>query len=144
MPRPGTPTVHPLMLDGIRSVAEAFMNGTGRLVRPSRQDPSIDPVTLQLTEADLEVIWEGPCRYQPNATTDRRVVAGENLNTTTRSQLTLPWAAAEARVDDLWVMTGSNDAAMVGKSFRVIEVAFGEFQAERHLTVEDYETPRRL
>lgn len=145
MPRPGTPVVHPQMLAAIRPVAEAAMTGTGRLLRPSGEQGSYDPALMQLTPSEPELVWEGECRYQPRSDTSARdIPAGGRPMTISRNQLTLPWAAAEAHVDDVWEMTSSADPTIVGKRFRVTNVTFGEHQAERHLTVEDYETPRRM
>lgn len=145
MPRPGTSVIHPGMLPAIRPVAETAMTGQGRLLRPSSDEPTIDPDTLELIPAVAAELWTGPCRYQPRSDTSNRAqLAGERPMTTTSNQLTLPWSAPEVHVDDMWEMTASADPTLAGKHFRVVEVAFGELQAERHLTVEDYETPRRI
>lgn len=145
MPLPGTRVIHPRMLEQIRAVAEGAMNGQGRLLRPSGEQGVYDPDTMQLAPPTPELIWEGPCRYQPRSDTSNRTFdAGGRPMTVTGNQLTLPWDSDEAHVDDLWEMTSSNDPTLVGKRFRVVQVSFGEYQAERHLNVEDYETPRRM
>ncbi len=145
MPRPGTPVIHPQMLDAIRPVAEAAMRGTCRLLRPSGPPLVMDEETLRLRPRPTELLWEGPCRYQPRSdTTNRTLQAGERPVTTTQNQLTIPWSAPEAHVDDEIEMCTSADPTVIWKRFRVVNVAFGEYQAERHLSVQDYETPRRV
>jgi hypothetical protein len=133
------------MLPAIREVAEGAMNGEGQLLRLPGPPLVMDEESLRLTEREPVLIWAGPCRYQPRSdTTDRTALAGDQPMTTTKNQLTLPWSSDEAHVDDIWLMTASNDPTLVGKQFRVTQVSFGEYQAERHLTVQDYETPRRV
>lgn len=138
MPRPGTPVVHPRMLDSLRTVAQGAQSGTCQLLRPSDAPPALNPSTLAYEPGPPVVLWSGPCRVQPQSRSGAQVVdaAGEQV-TLSGYQVTVPISAGQVVVDDLVLITASADPQLVGRTLRVTDVSYGDLQAERHLDCED-------
>lgn len=143
MPRPGTAVIHPALLEQLAPIAESAQVGTCRLLGSDGTPGVMDPDTLEYSSDAPTVVWEGPCRFQPRSRATAQVVAaGEQPVTLIENQVTIPLTAPEPVVGQLLQMVDSTDSALIGKTFRISNVAFGDLQAERHLTVEDNETSR--
>lgn len=144
MPRPGTPVIHPSMLTKtLRPIAERAQTGWCQLLRPASGQGVLDPETLTYSADAADLVWSGPCRFQPKARALANVVqAGEQPVTQSENQVSIPITAPEPKVNDLLKMIASSDPGIVRKVFRVVSVSFGDLQGERHLTCQDNETSR--
>lgn len=138
-PLPGSHVIHPRMLPALSTIAQNAQTGAGRLLSPSGTS-TFDATTGRSTPAAPTVMYVGTCRVQPKQRMAAPVVhAGEQPVTLPDFQITVPISVA-AEVHMLWEMTACTDTALVGKTFTVLDVAYGTLQAERHLVCSLNET----
>lgn len=136
MPRPGTPVVHPRMLEHLRPTIVATMAHTAELARPTSPTGAgaFDPETGTYPAAEPTALWSGPCRVQPLSRSGIATPeAGGDLVTTVDYQVTVPFDAPRAQVDDLLTITAGPDPQLLTRTFRVTDAAVGDLQLERHL-----------
>lgn len=142
MPRAGTAVVHPKMLETLRAVAEAAMTSTCKLLHPTSQTGKgpFNEESGTYPDAEPTLLGTVACRVQPGSRSAAGVVdvAGEET-TIADYQVTVPISAPAVTVDDIVHILTSPDAQMVGRRFRITDVSYADFQAERHLTCQDNE-----
>lgn len=142
MPRPGSTVVHPGMLAQLRSVAEAAMTSTCELLRPTSATGkgAFNAASGTYAAAAPTELGTSTCRVQPGSRSAAGVtdVAGQET-TLADYQVTVPVSAPTLAVDDLVRIVMSPDPDMVGRTFRITDVSYADFQAERHLTCQDNE-----
>lgn len=133
-PRPGTPVIHPQMLAALRPVAEGAMLSTCTIREPQDGPGEFDPDTGQYVPTPGDVVYAGPCRVQalPRRSDDPELV-GDNPVTLMVYQLTLAWSAPAVTVDHTVHMDSGPDDELTGQTLRILQTAYADLQAERHL-----------
>ena len=118
-----------------RSAALAGMVDTCRITRVTgtTTDPDTGVVTPGYT-----LIYEGVCRVQQRTASARPADAGEAYQLLLGLELQLPVAATGIEVSDVAAITASaNDADLVGREFRVRELAHKTEATARRIGVEE-------
>jgi hypothetical protein len=135
MPRPGTPAVHPEMVRTVRAIAEDAMTDECTITRGGTR--TFDRAAMKYTGEAGATQYDGPCRIQPDPGRDKVVEAGGELVTLRRFTVSLPLSAIDVKVDDHVTFTASRDPGLIGRQMRVINVAAGSYEGQRHLTCFD-------
>jgi hypothetical protein len=67
--------------------------------------------------------YNGPCRIEALSASGNRVVVGDEAVVDRSIRVFIPFAETDPRPEDVVIVTASEDAAMVGKEFVVVEAA---------------------
>lgn len=129
----------PAELEGMRHTSRSALPATCRITRPN-SNPVLDPVTGAAT-ASSTLIFEGPCRVRTLHTQDMAVQFGGLHEAVSRYVLTLPHDATGVQVDDYVTVTGGTDEDLAGRSLRVTDVQYSEWQVDRRIILEDQQKP---
>lgn len=118
-----------------RMAAEALMVDTCEIRYVTAT--TTDDLTGQVLE-QTAVRYTGPCRVQQPAAQGQRDDVGEVTVTVLRLQLQLPVVGTElvARGDRV-VLTASVDAALLGRTWRVRDLAHKTHATARRMTIEE-------
>lgn len=125
-------------LGDARRAAEALMADTVTVTRPGAG--STDDLTGEVT-GGTTTVYSGKAKIQQSAAgaMGQRVDAGELSTILLRLEVHLPVVGSEgvARGDVVTVTAAANDAALVGRTFIVHDLAFKTFATARRLGVEE-------
>lgn len=106
-----------------RRAAEALMVDTCRITRPGTGERDYDKGTMQYTDPQREVVYEGKCRVQLTAQSvgASNQAAGERLTTIQVAELQLPVVGTEgvAVHDVAEILTAKNDDALQGRQLTI-------------------------
>lgn len=105
----------------VRQQAQQLMTSTVEIYRPGV--PSFDTTTGLMTATEQRSIYIGPAHVW-TAKGNMQEVAGELLNVT-QTFVSIPWTAPVPRSDDIVHVTASNDTALTGRYFRIVDVPEG-------------------
>lgn len=110
----------------------------GRLTRPSTADPEFDDDTGEEEAGEPTQIYEGRCQVRATSGTGRRdVQVGEREARLSSLRAKFP-ADTDVRVDDWLEITASTyDAGIVGRTFRVTDVLWDDWQINRVAMLEE-------
>ena len=93
-----------------------LMSDRCRIWSPLMADEgTVDPVTFEVTFPAPEVLWEGPCLFQPAASSVEQAAGGGTVRTT-EDRVKLPADAAGFRVGDRLELIG------VAGEFEIVRV----------------------
>jgi hypothetical protein len=117
-----------------RAAAEAGMVDTCIIRRPGVDvtDPFTGEVTPQLTD-----VYQGKCRIQQRRSQAREEDAGEAYILVQAVELQLPVSLTGLQVDDQVTVTASRDPDLVGRLFRVHDLAYKTDATARRPQVEE-------
>jgi hypothetical protein len=138
MPLPGTRVIHDRFSEHHRPVATGTMRARIAFTRAGTGPGAYNEGTGK-TDPPARVPIGGalPCRIQPRAAADRIARVGDQLLTLRGYLVTLPHDAPDILVDDLGTVTAADDALLVGRVLKVLDVVYASEQWERDLTCED-------
>jgi hypothetical protein len=111
-----------------------------RIVRPSGDEPTLDPDTLEVTATSVTV-YEGPCRIRPRGGLESDQLVGELHETLAPYVGTLPYDT-DVRVDDYLTVLKSSDGDLAGRHFQVRHIGWSSYQIDRRVGLEDREQPQ--
>lgn len=112
-----------------------------KVERPGEGDPEFNETTGEEVLPERSLIYEGPCLFRPGirsgGITGRDVTTGERevrfVDATAKYPVDTP-----IQKDDLVTLTASqHDADLVGREFRVTDVARDEWQISRVVILEE-------
>lgn len=141
-PLPGTRVIHRRFSAHHRPVTESTMTAVCRITRP-RAIGKAAPWTPQdgPSPAITDLVWLGPCRVQA---LDSRATAAEAAaqQVTTRDYLiAIPAAAPAVRAgvngDSIRILVNPDDELVLGRVFRVVDIAHGSVLWQRDLMCAD-------
>lgn len=124
------------MVPEFRSAAVSLLADFGRIDRPGAGG-TIDPVTGVFTPAADSLVYEGPCRVRMQARSSEEAdVFGDTSVTTTRVLISFPYDIPDVEIDDVVIITESDDPHIGGRSFRVVAVPSSTFLMYREVGAE--------
>lgn len=83
--------------------------------------PTLDPASQQASRPTNHVIYSGACRvWQEPA--GGQVLMGDQLITQTNTSVSVPWDAPTARMNDLVLITMSDDTTILNKTLKIIAI----------------------
>jgi hypothetical protein len=124
------------MVATVQAIAVSAMTDECTVTRGGTR--ALDRTRMRYTTTGGAQQYTGVCRVQPDPGREQAVVeAGGELVTLRRYVVSLPIAEVDVAVDDRLTVTAADDAGLVGKVLRVINVAAGSYEGQRHLTCFD-------
>lgn len=117
-----------------RAAAEAGMIDTCQISRPGAEvtDPFSGEVTTGTTE-----IYTGKCRVQQTTAQAQQQDAGEAFVLLQNVEIQLPVAVTGLEVGDQVVLTISRDEDLVGRIFRIRDLAYKTDATARRMRVQE-------
>lgn len=138
MPRPGTPLIHPKLLERLRPVDEEAQVDECLITRAATK-ATFDAATGTRTAGTTTTVFEGPtrCSGRPQSLSERVVDVGDEGVTVRAYTAVIPYDAPEVKINDRYTLTVGTDPRLVGRPLRVVDVIAGSFTTGRLLTVVD-------
>lgn len=138
MPLPGTRVIHDRFSEHHRPVSTGSMKARCTITRAGTGPGTYNESTGKTDPpAPTPVGTAQRCRVQARAATDRVAKVGDQLLTLRGYLVSLPHDAPDVHVDDLVTITAADDALLVGRVLKVLDVVYASEQWERDLTCED-------
>jgi hypothetical protein len=140
MPRPGTPVIHPSMLDTVTGWA-----ARGRIDECviTREGPAVWDPDTNVDTAATATVYEGSILIQDvrPSSESRSQPFGDQPVVTSSYFASIDAAAADIHVEDIVTVTASADPDLLGRTLRVTEVRLDSFHVRRRLLLEETTTP---
>lgn len=96
-----------------------MMADTGTVRRPGAQ---VFNASTGSSSATMTQVYAGRCWIRQASAVEREVLFGETQVTTTRFMACFPHSVTGVRVGDVVTVSASDDADVVGRSFRVLAI----------------------
>lgn len=109
-----------------RAAAESLMTATWRIERETGEFTEVDYQRVPVRE----VIYEGKGKLQTYEGHERTARVGESSAVEQRMTLHLPWNSIQTKPGDLAICTGSTDALLIGRRFRITQ----QYPVKEHAT----------
>ena len=121
-----------------RAAARALMADTCTITRAGVGEPVYDPATRTHTYPAATAVYTGPCKVRTMTAMAKTADAGEDVVVVARRELHLPADATElVAIDDVALITASQNAQLVGKRLRIADLGEDQtFSTARRLGVE--------
>lgn len=135
-----------LPIEAMRRAAEARFMDRCRITEDPQgtADDVLDPVTLELVSPPRTVVYEGPCIVTATVRVqEREIDRGGAVLVRQRYSSRIPATAPTPEPGALLeVLSSVNDAALVGRVFRVVDVSHSSLLVTRELRLSaDVEAP---
>lgn len=137
MPLPGSSIVNPKLHEHLTGWRRRGLPDTCTITRPSTAVATVDPETLVRTPASPTVIYDGGCTAQPAPYGDRVVITGDTQVVIRKYVVSIDADAASIDVDDVVVLTTTEDPLLLGRPLVVVDVTGDTFQSRRLIICED-------
>jgi hypothetical protein len=121
-----------------RLAAEALMVDTAVVSRPGGA-AVLNATTGILTPAAATTVHTGPCRMRQPTAFEAEVQFGEEQVTTSRFIACFPNDVTGLAIDDVVMITVSDDADMLNRRFRVLAISLGTYVLYKGYPVESVE-----
>lgn len=142
---------------GMRATSASALPDVCTITRPATEG-SLNEATLVWEPGESMTVYTGPCRVRPRDSQEEDVQVGDLHQTLGPYVGTLPATTTDATtqapagvtvqgdpddiaVDDFLTVTASWDAAMVGRSLRVVHIGWSAWQIDRRIGLQDREQP---
>lgn len=125
-----------LSLAFVRRRATANMGSTCKIERVN--PPTFDETDLSADAGSRTTVYTGVCRIW-EATSSGVVMVGEEEIPIQTTQLSIPWdtESTPQRDDEVEILTSYTDDQLVGRRFRILDVAkAGDLRPSRRFTVQ--------
>lgn len=113
------------------------MQDTCTITRGGSGEPVFNAATKLHTDPATTALYTGKCRVRPPTTQANSVEAGDAQVGLQRYTVSVPMSVTGVRRDDVVTVTASQDADLVTRRLRVVQVAAGTQVTARRLTCEE-------
>lgn len=137
MPRPGTATVDPRMLPGIRAAAAGAMIDTCRITKPAAGGRTYNPATKTSSGAAPVPVREGACYLQVRLAEQQTPQLGGRPVSVRGYYAAVPIDWDDVEVGHTFTVLTSADPRLVDRTFSIADVTVDTFAAQRDLELEE-------
>jgi hypothetical protein len=110
------------VIPDMRDAAQSMLIDEGTISRPGTGSGTIDPVTGDYTPPAGTEVYSGRCRVRHPTAQEQQVVFGDINTTVSRYTVDLPYDAPLVAVGDVFTLTVTADAELVGAAMRVASI----------------------
>lgn len=118
----------------LRTMVDRFLVDTCT-IRDLGAAPIFDRETLAETFTPGDVVYTGRCRIRPESAASMAEIGGGPVYTG-RYQLTLPFTALGLKIDQTVTIDTSDDPALEGATFRIVDTLAGSDASHRRVICE--------